>query len=188
MINTLEGKVTIKEESFLVLNVNNIGYKIFVGTDLQNVSVGTDLFVYTYLSVKETSLELYGFATHDYLKIFELLLTISGIGPKAALGILSVSTPASLKKAVLTENTDELTKVSGIGKKNAQKIIIELKNKIEKIKLDQTVSESFDLEVYETLESLGFERTKVREVLTELDESLNTEQKIKMALKILGRK
>jgi Holliday junction DNA helicase RuvA len=118
--------------------------------------------------------------------MFELLISISGIGPKVGLSIMDVTTPESLKRAVISENTDELTKVSGIGKKNAQKIIIELKNKIDKIQVDNE-DKGFDIEFYETLEALGFSSGDIREALKEL-EDVDGDDKLKQALKILGQK
>lgn len=188
MIYSLEGKIIKIEKNFIVLNVNGIGYKIFTGSFSLELKNNQNLFLYTHQVVRETVLDLFGFKTETELKLFELLISISGIGPKVALGILSVTTPASLKRAVISENTDELTKVSGIGPRVAKKIILELGNKIEKIKLsDSEKNKNLDLETYETLEALGFDRTQIRNVLQKITET-DSGKKIKQALKILGEK
>lgn len=186
MIYSLEGKVLKIEESFIVLGVYGVGYKISVGSFGLELRAGQELFLYTYQVVRETALDLFGFKTESELQLFELLISISGIGPKVAIAIMGVTTPQSLKRAVISQNLEELTKVSGIGRKNAQKILIELAGKIDKIKIDSEGAESFDMEVYETLESLGFERTQIREILGDLSGD-TTEEKIKQALKILGK-
>ncbi len=185
MIYTISGKIILIKNDFIVLENNNIGYKIFVGSLLLELKLGQEIFLYTYQSVKENSLELFGFRKNEELSLFELLISISGIGPRVAMGILSVSTPSSLKRAVISENFDELTKVSGIGPKVAKKIILELSNKVNKIEISNEQESDFDLEVYETLEALGFSRVDIRGVLPEI-KSKNIEDKIKEALKILS--
>jgi len=186
MINSISGKIILVKNNYIVVESHGVGYKIFVGSYTLELKEGHEIFLWTSQIVRETSLELFGFKTFTELEIFELLIGISGIGPKVALSIMDVTTPASLKRAVISENTDELTKVSGIGKKNAQKIILELRNKIEKI--DLIVEENnFNVEVYETLEALGFVRNDIRETLKELAD-FQGDDKIKEALKILGRK
>ena len=186
MINSIKGKIILVKENYIVLESYGIGYKIFVGSLALELKEGQEFFLWTYQVVRENALELFGFKTFTDLEVFELLIGISGIGPKVALSIMDVTTPESLKRAVISENTDELTKVSGIGKKNAQKIILELRNKIEKIEMISE-GENFDIEIYETLEALGFARNDIREVLKELDD-VEGDEKIKKALKILGMK
>ena len=159
-------------------------YKIFVGAKALELKGGQNISFYTYLAVRENSMELFGFLTFVDLQLFELLISISGIGPKVGLSIMDLTTPESLKRAVISEQTDELTKVSGIGKKIAQKIIIELKDKIEKIEISSK-KDSDDIEIYETLEALGFDRHEIRKTLSKL-KSKNTDGKIKEALRILG--
>ena len=142
-----------------------VGYKLFVGARAIELKERHDISFYTYLAVRENSMELFGFLTFVDLQLFELLISISGIGPKVGLSIMDLTTPESLKRAVISEQTDELTKVSGIGKKIAQKIILELKNKIEKIEIASTEN-SDDIEIYETLEALGFDRHEIRKTFS----------------------
>jgi Holliday junction DNA helicase RuvA len=186
MIYSLSGKIKLIKNDFVVVEVSGIGYKVFVGSLSLELQTNTDVTLYTYQVVRENALDLFGFKTVSELQLFELMISISGIGPKVALSIMSVTTPASLKRAVISENTDELTKVSGIGKKNAQKIIIELANKVDKIEVDVSQSDDFDLETYETLEALGFDRSQIRTALSEIT-ATDAGEKIKQALKILGR-
>ncbi len=186
MIYSLKGKIILIKNDFIVVEVSNVGYKVFVGSFSLELKKGEDMFLYTYQVVRENVLDLFGFKTISELQLFELLISISGIGPKVALSILSVTTPASLKRAVISESTDELTKVSGIGKKNAQKIIIELSNKIDKIEITVIEDDNFDLETYETLEALGFDRMQIREALKNVTKGTINE-KIKQALKLLKK-
>ena len=185
MISSLTGKIKLIEENFIILDVAGVGYKIFTNTFDLNKKLNEELFLYTYLAVRENSLDLFGFKTYVNLQLFELLITISGIGPKVALSIMNLTTPESLKRAVVSNNIEELTKISGIGKRNAKKIILELQNKIEKIEIS-TKEKPYDIEVYETLESLGFDRSRIREILPKL-ESKNTDGKIREALKLLAK-
>ena len=186
MINSIQGKIILIKDNYIVVESHGVGYKIFVGTLTLELKENQEYFLWTHQVVRENALELFGFKTITNLEMFQLLISISGIGPKVGLSIMDVTTAESLKRAVITENTDELTKVSGIGKKNAQKIIIELKNKVDKINVNSE-DLSFDIEVYETLEALGFASPDIRETLKEL-ENVEGDDKIKQALKILGQK
>ena len=186
MFYSIKGKIILIKNDFVVVETAGIGYKIFVGSLTLELKNNAEIFLYIYQSVRENSLDLFGFKTEAELSLFELLISISGIGPKVALGILSVTTPASLKRAVISENTDELTKVSGIGPKVAKKIILELHNKVDKIEIENSEENDFDLETYETLEALGFSRSEIREALKEISET-NPDNKIREALKVLGR-
>src|SRR3990170_6305111 len=131
MIGTLNGTVRHKDLSKLVVDVSGVGYKVLVTTETAlDIATGSPIFLWTHLVVRETSLELFGFLDKETLDAFELLITISGIGPKSALGILNVASPDTLRQAVASEDTSYLTRVSGIGKKNAEKIVLELRNKL----------------------------------------------------------
>ncbi len=149
--------------------------------------VGEPIFLWTYLSVRETALDLYGFLSKDTLDIFELLITISGIGPKTALGILNVATPEMLRQAVATEDTSYLVKVGGIGKKNAEKIVLELKDKLITTSADFEGAERGAGDVMEALLSLGYAERDVRNVLKKMPKDLTgTGERVKYALKLLS--
>ncbi|MES2223766.1 MAG: Holliday junction branch migration protein RuvA [Patescibacteria group bacterium] len=185
MIIHLKGTILDKSDRFLVLEVNNIGYKIFATTDtIQSGVTDHERSLWVHHVVREDAEDLFGFNTKDELEFFELLIGISGIGPRTALGILNVTTIGALKKAVSSGDTSHLTKVSGIGKKNADKIVLELKGKFEH---DESVSHgSGDVDVVEALQSLGYSQNDARKALKEITEG-TTQEKIKQALKILNK-
>jgi Holliday junction DNA helicase RuvA len=129
---------------------------------------------------------LYGFLDRQELEFFEMLINVSGIGPKGALSILSVASIETLKKAIGTGDTIYLTKISGIGKKTAEKIVIELRDKIE---VDKTgTSLQGELDALEALKSLGYSQNEAREALKKISPLTDTNTKIREALKILGGK
>jgi Holliday junction DNA helicase RuvA len=136
---TLEGKYG---DNIIVEN-NGIGYKIQTSlTTIENIGpVGNDVTVYTYLSAREEAINLYGFLSKEELALFELLITVSGVGPKAAISVLSSVTPSKFSLAVITDDVKTLTKVKGIGNKTAQRIILELKDKIKKEQLISSTGE-----------------------------------------------
>jgi Holliday junction DNA helicase RuvA len=188
MIGKITGKVSYKENIWLILDTGNVGYKIFVEKDLHaQTKENEEVSLWTYLAVRENSLDLYGFQTTEKLKLFELLISVSGIGPKSALSILDVASPSSLRQAVVSGETSPLTEVAGIGKKNAEKIIIELRGKL-KLKEGEVLStENTDSEVYEALTSLGYSAKDARDVISKLpNKDENTHNRIKAALKIIG--
>ena len=167
--------------------VNGIGYNIFSIPETILVSeLEEEISLWTYLAVRENSMELFGFKTKAELDIFTLLIGVSGIGPRGALGVLSVVPPDVLKTAIGSGDTSYLTKVSGIGKKTAQKIVIELKDKIK----DYNESDYDHMRDGEdsimALMALGYKEREAREALNQLSEIKDTGEKIKAALKILG--
>lgn len=188
MIGKIKGKVLYKENIWLILDTGNVGYKVFVEKDLHTrTRENGELSLWTYLSVRENALDLYGFETTEKLKLFELLISVSGIGPKSALSILDVASPSSLRQAVVSGETSPLTEVAGIGKKNAEKIIIELRGKLKLKEGEILKTENSDTEVYEALTSLGYSAKDARDVITKLpNKDENTQNRIKAALKIIG--
>lgn len=188
MIFHIRGKISLKETKFVVIDANGIGYKVSVtGDTLQKIGLeGKEVFLWTYLAVRENAMDLYGFFDKESLDFFELLITsVSGIGPKTALSILNVATVETLRNAISSGDTSYLTKVSGIGKKNAEKIVLELRDKIGKFEGQSTVSEEVD--VVEALKSLGYSQNEAREALKKIDKKISgTGEKVKAVLKILG--
>ena len=133
MVAHLKGVLDRVTQDSLILDVNGIGFRVFTATGtLAEVGIGELIRVYTHTYVREDILALYGFLTESELRMFEQLLAISGVGPKAALALISAVSPSAFGLAVLTEDADSLTKAQGIGKKTAQRIILELKDKIRK--------------------------------------------------------
>lgn len=192
MIGHLHGTVIEKQESELLVSVMGVGYKVFCPTALAlSISSGDDISIFTYLAVRETALDLYGFGTKQELEFFKLLITISGIGPKVGLSILNAALPETLYIAIKQKDTSVLTKVSGIGKKNAEKIILELQNKVDRFanSFNSTANANQDIEVFEALEALGFDPKSIQEVLKNKKlQNLETSAKIKESIKLLGNK
>jgi Holliday junction DNA helicase RuvA len=131
MIARIEGTIIHTTDKFFVIDVSGVGYKVFITTDTVGAyGMGDAVALWTYTAVRENSLDLYGFGSIDELSFFELLLDVSGIGPKSALSILTVASIDTLKKAIATGDTSYLNKVSGIGRKTADKIVLELRDKL----------------------------------------------------------
>ena len=132
MISYIKGEIADVSEDRIVIENNGIGYNIFVPKSIIQTlpSLGSEMKIYTYPYIREDAMNLYGFLTKDDLNIFKLLIGVSGIGPKGALGILSVITPDELRFAVLSDDVNAIKKAPGIGGKTAQKLIIELKDKL----------------------------------------------------------
>jgi len=191
MISKLTGTIAHTDAKSIVLDVGGVGYKVFVSPDIfSKLETKASLTIWTYLAVRENALDLYGFLSLSELNFFELLITISGIGPKTAMGILSVASVHSLETAIHTGDTSHLTKISGIGKKVAEKIVLELKDKIGPGTQtpEQEATMKNDSDVVEALKSLGYTPAEARDALKKLPKTLTkTNDKIREALKILGK-
>ena len=186
MIEHLKGVVIHQDLKSVVLDVSGVGYKIYTNIASLGVKKDKPLEFWTYLAVRENALDLYGFIKKEELDFFELLISVSGIGPKSAMGILTLATLPNLRHAIATGETSHLTKVSGIGKKNAEKIVIELKNKLVGLSVDQNISMSGEVDALEALKSLGYSEREVREALKKVSDIKDTGEKVKKALKLLS--
>lgn len=188
MISKITGQIIHKADKFIIVETNNIGYKVFGTAELLNLArVEAELKVWTYLAVRENALDLYGFADKKELDFFELLITISGVGPKTALGILNVASVDSLRQAISTGETAHLTKVSGLGKKMADKIVLELKGKLGNYE-EVSFGHKEEIDALEALKSLGYSHKESREALQEIDKTITTTSgRVKAALKHLGK-
>ncbi|MDO8569349.1 MAG: Holliday junction branch migration protein RuvA [bacterium] len=189
MIACLSGTVRHKDLNALVIDVSGVGYKVLVTTETAlEVTPSSPIFLWTHLVVRETSLELFGFLDKETLDTFDLLITISGIGPKSALGILNVATPSMLRQAVASEDTTYLTRVSGIGKKNAEKIVLELKDKLKITKEDRGKDLRSEGDALEALVSLGYSERDARNVLKQVPKEIEgASERVKAALKLLSQ-
>jgi len=190
MIGHLHGTVIDITGNTLIVSVGGVGYQVACkDTCVSKTAVERHISLFTHLAVRETALDLYGFETKQELEFFQLLITISGIGPKVGLSILNAATPQDLYTAISKKDTSVLTKVSGIGKKNAEKIVLELENKITVFSGSFNEEQSdIDMEVFEALESLGYDARSIQSILK--DDSLSnleTSSKIKQAIKLLGK-
>lgn len=155
---------------------------------LSKLRTGTEASFWVHTAVRENSIDLYGFETEEELKIFELLITVSGVGPKSALAILSVAGTQAIEEAVSTGDTSALTKISGIGRKTAEKIVLELNGKILSASKRENRAASEDIDVFEALKSLGYREKDVQDTMKQLPKELvGANEKIKYALKNLGK-
>lgn len=192
MISFLEGHIEFKGEKFVMVNVGGVGYKIFVGHEtLQKIpEKGQNVKIWTHQYIREDAMDLYGFLNFSELDLFETLIGISGIGPKGALGVLSIAPVDTLKKAIAAGDTSYLTRVSGIGRKTAEKIVLELKDKMAGRGVTVEAPELKDeADALEALVSLGYSPREAREALAVVpQETRSVEKKVGEALKKLGGK
>lgn len=190
MLAKLTGKVAHLDIKFLILDVNGVGYKIFaISETLEEAGeIGTDLSLWIHHTIREDASDLFGFPTRDALSLFELLISVSGIGPKTGLNILNLTTPDTIREAVETGDISYLTKISGIGKKMAEKMVIELRDKLGAPD-EKYVSGSLKdgALAIEALKSLGYSEREAREAVKKIDKTITSTQDIvKSALKILS--
>lgn len=190
MIGLLTGQVSFIKTDRLILSVGGVGYIVFVPPQfLQHVQIGKQLTLYTYTHVREDNLSLFGFATSSELELFEMLLSVSGVGPKTAVVIVDQGV-VSVKQAVIRADVEFFRTIPRLGTKNSQKIIIELKSKIgsEKDINLQTDDTNQTQEVVDALGAMGFSRQEVVSTLKQISSDAKTiEDKIKHVLKFLGR-
>lgn len=197
MIAYLKGNIAIKSAEYIIIEVQGIGYKIYMSkTALDQLEQGKEAKVYTYLKVREDDISLFGFNTNEELHMFELLISVGGIGAKSAITILSNITPSKFALAVITNDVNTLKKLQGIGPKTAQRIILELKDKIkteEAMDLQEsqaveqvtTPEEDFE-ELIQALQVLGYRRYEINTILPKVKaESL--EDRIREALQYLAK-
>ncbi len=191
MIRFLQGTVLDKDKNSITLLCGQIGYRIFLLPKLlDQIKPNQQLELYIYLRHKDEAMDLYGFKNKEDLEFFELLLTISGVGPKSALGILEVASLTQIKKAILRDDASILYKVSGVGKKTAERIVVELKNKLDSlpvIEKEITLTDD-ETEIFDALKNLGYQEKDIRQALKQIPANItDTQQKIKTALKFLSR-
>ncbi len=173
----------------MVLENNGIGYKIFTTPKVLELPMEARAELHTYLQVREDALQLFGFENAEDLHFFEQLITVSGVGPKVALAVLSAGSVEITKQAIAAGDAAVFTKIGGVGKKTAEKIILELKEKISAPDFGAEGGVSRGLgDIFSALETLGYTGREIKKVLPEIDAHLPEEEKIKQALRILGKK
>lgn len=191
MIAHLSGTIFFTNDRFAIIDVNGVGYKVYATLDALRTlkrTQGERISLWIHTIVREDVLDLYGFLERDELEFFEMLISVSGIGPKSALGILSIAGVPHLREAIAQGNAAALTKVSGIGAKSAQKIILELRDRLGVIEEKEggTLHEEHD--AIEGLVALGYAERDAREALKNVPSDVTgTGARIKQALKQLGR-
>jgi holliday junction DNA helicase RuvA len=188
MFGHITGKIFDLKGTKAVVDAHGIGFVVH-GTIsyLNKLKVGQEASFWTHTAVRENSIELYGFETEEELRVFELLITVSGVGPKSGLAIISVAGVKAIEEAVATEDTSSLTKISGIGRKTAEKIVLELNGKFGNTRKGEAGSGE-DIDVFEALKSLGYRERDIQETIKNLPKNLaGANEKIKYALKNLGK-
>ncbi|MEK7560673.1 MAG: Holliday junction branch migration protein RuvA [Patescibacteria group bacterium] len=192
MLAFVDGIIEFIGAKFVVVNVGGVGYKIFVGADTLNKlpQKGGTVKLWTHQHVREDALELYGFRHFAELEFFELLIGISGIGPKGALGVLAIAPLDTLKKAIAAGDTSYLTRVSGIGRKIADKIILELRDKLAGAGAETGAHElREEADALDALVALGYSVREARSALEAVPGTVvGTENRVKEALKKTGKK
>ena len=192
----IKGSLEVKTKGYIVVECNGIGYKIFMSDKSLNEvgNIGDKVKVYTHYHVREDEISLYGFRTDEELRMFELLLSVSGIGARSAITMLSNIEPSEFAFAVISDDVDRMTKIPGIGKKTAQRIILELKDKLKseeiernKEEIEKEIKEDEGLkEAISALQVLGYSRREIDLAFEKADLSgLSTEDIIKKGLVLL---
>lgn len=188
MFGHITGKVFDLKPTRVIIKAGGIGFIVHSTiSSLEKLRTGIEASFWTYTAVRETSLDLYGFETEEELRVFELLITVSGVGPKSGLAILGVAGVKSIEEAVATGDTSSLTKISGIGRKIAEKIVLELNGKLVTTRKGEYRT-SEDVDVFEALKSLGYREKDIQEIMKKIPKDLiGTNEKIKHILKNLGK-
>lgn len=186
MISRLKGQIIENNLSNVIIDVSGVGYKVNCTVEnSKDLHVGSEIQIHTFLDVKETSMELYGFLSEEDKKLFELLLSVNGVGPKTALNILNSTAPETLIEGIGSGDPKHLQEISGLGKKQCEKLVMTLKDKVGGEELDsKTVAGTSD--AIEALVSLGYNKKDAREIISKIDKKLSTEEIIKEALKSLN--
>lgn len=197
MIHFVHGTLAKVTSDCAVIDCGGVGFKMGISISTCSkisMKTGKDVLLYTYMAVSEDNISLYGFYDEDELSLFTRLISVSGIGPKAAMSILGTFSPDDLRAAIANGDAKTIAQAQGIGLKTAQKLIIELKDKVSAVGGVESVSASGSkgssekiLQVVDTLALYGFPRARVTEVLKKLDTSLPLEELIAQTLRILGK-
>lgn len=200
MLAYIKGSLEMKFDNYVVIDVGGLGYKVFMSERaIEEVGdIGDIVKVHTHYRVREDDISIYGFLSNEELKMFELLLGVSGIGAKSAITMLSNITPSSFALAVITNDTSKLVKIPGVGAKSAARIILELKDKIKTIeaktqetstKLEEAIVDDNKLqEAISALQVLGYNRKEIEKAFEKMDvETLSLEDMIRKGLSILAK-
>lgn len=192
MIAHLSGIITEKLPASVIIDVHGIGYEVIISTpDAERINLEDQIKFYTYHAVRDTGEDLYGFSSLAAKKLFEMLISVNGVGPKAAIAILSLGTPEEVRNAIANTNAAFISKASGVGKKSAERIIVDLRDKVgipshygateTKFSLANTIGP--EDEALDALIALGFPLKDASAALANVDPNLSTEERIKLALK-----
>lgn len=197
MIYNIKGELTYTDPQFVVVENSGIGFKCFTSlTTVKNLGkIGSTVNLYTYLSVKEDALDLFGFSTIEELNSFKLLITVSGVGPKAAVSVLSELSPEKLALAIASSDVKSITKANGVGRKTAERIVLELKDKTGSLSQTDFSSAASAASVAEdsaageavaALVALGFSQSDAAVTVGQMDQSLSADEMIRLGLRQLS--
>lgn len=198
MIYSLKGTLKYTDPTFVVVECGGVGFKCFVSTTTITslTSVGSTVELLTYMSIREDAMDLYGFSSSNELEAFKKLISISGVGPKAAISILSSLSPDKLAVAISCGDTKAIQSAQGIGKKTAERIVLELKDKMSAVAPSEVASTVISVqnasnqsnmnEAVEVLVSLGFSQSEATLAVSKLDSSLSVDELIRKGLKNLS--
>lgn len=198
MISSLRGKLLYSDNQYAIIECSGVGFKVFssLKTLAKLGSVGSEVFVHTFMSVREDALDLYGFATTEELETFKLVTSVNGLGSKMAIALLSEFTSDQISFFILSNDAKSLTRASGIGPKLAQRMVLELKDKIQKgavtlsednILVQATGRNENSSEAIAALVALGFSQSEATAAVSKLDQTLSTDELIKGGLKNLSK-
>ena len=190
MIVHLSGKLIFKDPSYVVIDVQGVGYKVYISLNTYNIlpDINNDVYLLTYFNVTEKSQDLFGFNENNEKELFTMLISVSGIGPKIAINLLSFVKPDDFKQRLISGEVEMLTSLPGIGPKTARRLIVELKEKFIKIdKNDLPIdnNSNLDSDALNALMNLGFRSKDITKALNKIDDNCSLEEKIKLALKEL---
>ena len=190
MIVHLSGKLIFKDPSYVVIDVQGVGYKVYISLNTYNIlpDINNDVYLLTYFNVTEKSQDLFGFNENNEKELFTMLISVSGIGPKIAINLLSFVKPDDFKQRLISGEVEMLTSLPGIGPKTARRLIVELKEKFIKIdKNDLPIdnNSNLDSDALNALLNLGFRSKDIIKALNKIDDDCSLEEKIKLALKEL---
>lgn len=192
MFGYIRGKIVSKELSYVISDVNGVGFKIYSSVNsISALKINEEATLYTYLYIKEGIMDLYGFATEEELSMFEMLISVSGVGAKGAIAILSIGSPSKIAVALVTNDVKMIKSAQGIGPKIAQRIILELKDKIKNEDLtlqseetEQVIDTDLKQEAVKALMVLGYSKNEAQKAVSKADSSItDLEELIKAALK-----
>ena len=192
MIYSIEGKLALKDDHFAVVTAGGLGLKLFASRlTLEALpAAGTEVKFFCHLHVREDALDLFGFTSPNELEFFEMLISVSGVGPRSALAILDTGPLGELSAAIKENRPDRLTRAPGIGRQTAERVIIELRTKVQSSKSSAVVEKmQTDSDLVEALTSLGYHRDQARAALAHVDEKVvGTEDRLRAALALLANK
>ncbi len=191
MIAHIAGTVTEKFLNSVIVDVHGVGYEITISApDAEKINLDDEVKLYTYHAIRENGEDLYGFLSLAAKKLFEMLISVNGIGPKAAINILSLSTPEEVRNAIANDDTAFISKASGVGKKSAERVVVDLRDKVglpshygRSEPIHTTITKGPEDEALDALIALGFPLKEATAALSDVDPNLSVEERVRQALR-----